>query len=348
MEVLLVVAMLAVGASALFVAATFEKRVTRQLGRLVRNAVNGTAAVTPGADNDLDRWFASQLRLLGDDFGRRLAAAEAQTQAAHGELTKHLIRLDAKADGIGRRVETARQERRAGGDADSQTARRVAESAQRLEALASGQDRILCFLRALLDEEEQASDGSGRRRIVTTAVQADNVAMDVITELTEAFCAAFGFSVLLPASSQQPGRELYLAWRSTDSASLEQALAAVLVACADEQSPPLAGLDELRRLALGLYGARSGSVTIGPMVVNRGRTDLTGWVLASRGPAAPLATDLPVATQEPDGQVPDEPGQATQPTLGPSPRAQMQQDGLQQPGQRREVELTPWAKAYWG
>ena len=344
MDVLLLVAMLAVGASALFVAATFDRRVTRRIEQLVTKALRDASAASLSVGNELESRLAGQLDGLGGDFGRRLGDVAARERVERDKRLDLLARMDAKTEAIKQRVEMALASQQASQQADEKhdrwAAEQMAAMGRQVDATLSGQDEILDFLSAALDDEARAA-GADRRRVVTTALQV-GVAADVIEGLAGAFCAAAGFTVMLPAKAGPTARGPYLAWRPADGRSLEEFLAAVLAACPDEQAPPVAGLDELRRLALVLHAAGPGTIRVGPMILNRTPSALIGCVIANRDRAAPGPADLPAAAA-----VPSPPGLAS-PSAAAVLRASAQEYGDRLGGLRegQVVDLTSWAAGY--
>ncbi len=196
----------------------------------------------------------------------------------------------------------------------------VMDAAERIEAILRGQSDIQSYLQSLLDYEVARTSQDRTCRIVAAGVHLSGPGTDIISALLLSFCEVMGLKTLIPWSPYSQGRPLYLLWRPPGGRSLDDVLGAKMAACPGGSwiSP---GLKELRSLSLALHATGSGTIRLGPMIINRTQTALLGCVTTAAEAANIDAAD---AMMTPDAC----------------------EQELRQLGYGRVTELTAWADTF--
>jgi hypothetical protein len=172
-------------------------------------------------------------------------------------------------------LEMARQAERH----DNWTAEQLLIITDRAEALLGGYGHVAGYLRCRLDDEIARANTGLVTRVVSSSLYLSQPTGDIVQELFASFCEQLSLSVLLPPAGGAAGSGPYLLWRSPASQRLEDALSSRLSACTDDPAGPHPGLSELQSLLVVLHASGSGTIRLGPMIINRTPSSLLGCVL---------------------------------------------------------------------
>ena len=373
MEVLLLLAMVAVAASALYVAATFNKRTRQNAAPLMSETVEQISRKIDQAGEELRRY----LTRIGEDSQHRLANISDQMKG-HGELattrsrelrtlltqtsgqlsdlagqlaaglasvTRIAEQIEARQAQMGRDLQqTGQRVIQTGESLSQQTATllataqvvrhieelnvasirdtgkslgqitanqadagdklagiirildqhtetggrleqfdrwattQMADTLQHFDTALRRQRDIRDYLHSWLEFETERADQDHTCRIIAATLSLSGPGADIVWPLLRAFCETMDLRVLPPETRSSTRYECYLLWNQPGGRPLEELLTTTLAACPDRSAVPVAGLDELRGLLLALHMTGLGTIEIGPMIVNRTRTALTGYV----------------------------------------------------------------------
>jgi predicted nucleic acid-binding Zn-ribbon protein len=366
-EILLIIAMISVGAALLYVAVTFDTRITRLLNPQIKNAkdniterideraawvgdnvaealraaeaaqdsrqawlereqdalrerlervesmISGTSVDFARQVESIGNWagpVGQQQEALADSLGevKGLVAQASESLARQSSQVQEIERLAkdnepaiakkfadlagslraigdqqslaaSKLDEIGNALDRSLEFGRQAERHDNWAAGQLLIIADRLEALLNGDDGVAGYLRARLDDEIARADPDLASRVISSSLSLGQPAEDIARGLFASLCARLSLRVLLSPPRDSAGSGPYLLWRSTASQRLETVLASLLIACADDMAEPRPGLSELRDLLVVLHASGSGTIRLGPMIINRTPAVLLGCVL---------------------------------------------------------------------
>lgn len=149
----------------------------------------------------------------------------------------------------------------------------------RAEALLGGYGHVAAYLRCRLDDEIARANTNLVTCVVSSSLYLSQPTGDIVQVLFASFCEQLSLSVLLPPAGGAAGSGPYLLWRSSASQRLESVLSSMLSACTDDPARPHPGLSELQSLLVVLHASGSGTIRLGPMIINRTPSSLLGCVL---------------------------------------------------------------------
>jgi hypothetical protein len=178
---------------------------------------------------------------------------------------------------LDRQLEVGRQAERH----DKWAAEQLVIIADLIEVLLNSYNDVAGYLRGRLDSEIVQGNPGLVSRVISTSLRLSQPADDIVQGLFASLCEQLSLSVLLPAGSGSAGSGPYLLWRSTAGQQLEAVLSSMLAACVDDSAESRPGLEELRTMLVVLHASGSGTIRLGPMILNRTHAALLGRVLTA-------------------------------------------------------------------